>query len=284
MLDARAATLAGTRGRPNEDAFAVLPTLLVVADGATSPASLGDGCIHGPAWYARHLVAAVVAAHSADPDAAPSDLTRIGDHAHDRFAFRHLRCRTPRDPVGDCCHPLFDTSGLGRWLVLGDCTLLHDNGTELLVVTDNRLSNSSLAEREAIKVPGGASDPSEHLRRVDALVLAQRNHRNRPGGFWVASSNPEAAYHAYVGNLQHDASSTVNRAALLTDGASSVVDTYAFATWAEVMKVMEAEGPGSLLKIARSIELDDQYADSFPRIKFSDDATALFATWRPKHG
>ena len=168
MLDPRGATLAGTRGRPNEDAFAILPTLLVVADGATSPPSLGDGCIHGPAWYARHLVAAVVAAHSADPDAAPSDLlasaiTRTTDLHSGTCDVEH-----PGTPSATIAILLFDTSGLGRWLVLGDCTLLHDNGTELLVVTDNRLSNSSLAEREAIKVPGGASDhrsTSEELMR-----------------------------------------------------------------------------------------------------------------------
>jgi len=44
--------------RPNEDYVAVGPDMIAVLDGAT--ARTGTGCVHGVAWYARHLADAII--------------------------------------------------------------------------------------------------------------------------------------------------------------------------------------------------------------------------------
>ncbi|ACV78354.1 protein phosphatase 2C domain-containing protein [Nakamurella multipartita] len=189
MLEFRVATDPGSPDKPNEDAFAILPRLAVVADGATSPPHLGDGCIHGPAWYARTLVGFVASAHLSRPVAEPADLLV---EAIERTTQAHSgTCDVghPGSPSATVAMLTVSTEGIARWLVLGDCTFVADAGPDLLVVSDDRLANTSHSERAAVKEPGVASDPVEYGRR-DALVLAQRSNRNRSGGFWAASSCP----------------------------------------------------------------------------------------------
>lgn len=229
MLEFRVATDPGSPDKPNEDAFAVLPTLAVVADGATSPQHLGDGCIHGPAWYAQNLVGFVAAAHLSHPAAAPADLLaeaiKRTTHAHAATCdIAH-----PGSPSATIAMLTLSSDGIARWLVLGDCTLVVDAGSDLLVVSDDRLSNTSHAERAAVKESGAASDPAEYARRIDRLVLAQRAHRNRPGGFWVASTDPRAGFESLTGSVAADAPSDL-RVALFTDGASRIVDLYGIHT------------------------------------------------------
>ena len=279
MRDLRGATLPGTVGRANEDAFAILPDLVVVADGATSPPHLGDGCIHGPAWYSRTLVAGVTAAHADDPKALPADLLAAAITSTTRAHVDTCDIAHPGTPSATVAILAF-FNGIVRWLVLGDCTLAIDAGQGLQVITDDRLSNTSKAERAAIKVPGGAT-AAGHRERVDALVIAQRRFRNRSNGFWVAAADPNAAYQAYLGESPCDKAHPVGQAALMTDGASRIVDTYGVLAWAQLLKSLQVAGPPELLEEVRRAEHSDHLADSFPRIKLSDDATAVYASWTP---
>lgn len=277
MLEFRVATDPGSPDKPNEDAFAILPTLAVVADGATSPPHLGDGCIHGPAWYARTLVGFVVAAHLSRPAAEPDDLLA---EAIERTTQAHSgTCDIGHPGSPSATVAMFKQSpdGIARWLVLGDCTFVADAGPDLLVVSDDRLSNTSHAERAAVKEPGVASDPVEYARRIDALVLAQRVHRNRSGGFWVAATDPRAGSESLTGSVKADV--VGQRAALFTDGASRIVDLYGIHSWSTALKVLDSAGPSELLRQLRSAENRDQVANSFPRVKVRDDATALAGSW-----
>lgn len=277
MLEFRVATDPGSPDKPNEDAFAILPTLAVVADGATSPPHLGDGCIHGPAWYAQTLVGFVVGAHVLRPAAEPADLLA---EAIERTTQAHSgTCDIghPGSPSATVAMVTLSPDGMTRWLVLGDCTLVADPGPDLLVVSDDRLSNTSLAERAAVKEPGAASDPVAYARLIDTLVLAQRAHRNRPGGFWVASTDPRAGYEtptgSWTGRTGHD-----QHISLFTDGASRIVDLYGMHTWATAIKLLDIAGPIRLISELRALEDDDQVARRFPRVKLRDDATVLVSS------
>jgi len=278
MRDLRGATLPGKVGRPNEDAFAILPSLAAVADGATSPPQLGDGCIHGPAWYARQLVASVVAAHTDAPESKPADLLAVAIAVTTAAHAETCDVGHPGTPSSTVAIMTFHQAAV-RWLVLGDCTLVVDAGHGIDVICDERLSNTSETERAAVKVPGGASDEVEHNRRIEALVLAQRAHRNRPGGFWVAAAEPQAAYEAYTGEIDDSGDGAILRAALLTDGASRIVDIYRTFKWNTALDLMETAGPAGLLDKLRETERADQTGRTYPRIKPSDDATAIFAAW-----
>lgn len=64
------------------------------------------------------------------------------------------------------------------------------------------------------------------------------------GGFWVAASNPTAAYKPPAGTGRLTAG-TAWRAALLTDGASAAVDTYDLVDRLGLLNLLDA-GPERL--------------------------------------
>ncbi len=278
MRDVRAATLPGASGRPNEDAYAVLPDLVVVADGATSPAELGDGCIHGPAWYAHRLVAHIVGAHVEEPSAQPAyvlseAITRTTAAHADTCDVNH-----PGTPSATVAMITVDARDRVHWLVLGDTTLVLDAGDSLHVVCDDRLSNTSKQERASVLGRGGLS-ADQHRHRIAALVHAQRAHKNRPGGFWVAASDPQAAHQALTGERPCAGPASLRRVALLTDGATRAVDTYQLMTWTGALDLLTVQGPMGLLDAVRSAEALDSAGVEFPRMKASDDATAAMVSW-----
>ena len=57
----------------NEDFIAATPGGVVVIDGASVPAGLGTGCIHGTAWFARRLGTQLLALLTTQADRSPAD-------------------------------------------------------------------------------------------------------------------------------------------------------------------------------------------------------------------
>jgi hypothetical protein len=105
------------------------------------------------------------------------------------------------------------------------------------------------------------------------LTRALRRARNRPGGYWVAAADPQAASQAVTGTLP---SRNLHRAALLSDGASRLVDPFQLATWEELLALLDESGPDELLRQVRAAEAVDPEARQWPRTKRSDDATAVY--------
>jgi len=70
----------------------------------------------------------------------------------------------------------------------------------------------------------------------------------------------------------------VRAAALLSDGASRLVDRFALATWEDVLKVLGNLGPGELLRQVREAESSDLNGSRWPRGKTFDDATVAYCS------
>jgi hypothetical protein len=66
------------------------------------------------------------------------------------------------------------------------------------------------------------------------------------------------------------------RAALLSDGASRLVDPFGLATWDELLALLEESGPKELLRQVRAAEAVDPEGRQWPRTKRIDDATAVY--------
>jgi hypothetical protein len=108
---------------------------------------------------------------------------------------------------------------------------------------------------------------------VPQLTRALRRARNRPGGYWVAAADPQAASQAVTGMVQ---GRSLRRAVLLSDGASRLVDPFGLATWEELLELLEESGPDELLRQVRAAEAVDPEGRQWPRTKRSDDATAVY--------
>jgi hypothetical protein len=270
-MRAAIATEAGSPDAPNEDWAGVLaPGLAVVLDGLSAPDGTGTGCRHGTPWYVGQLGPRVLA-QAADP--ARSLVDALAE-AIGQVASLHPGCDLKHPGTPSATMVLLRAHDEGAdYLALADAVLLLDTTDGLKVVSDERVNRLAGKEREAAnRVPTGSA---LKLRRRAQLTRALRRARNRPGGYWVAGADPQAASQAVTGSLP---GKTLHRAVLLSDGASRLVDPFGLATWEELLALLEESGPEELLRQVRAAEAVDPEGRQWPRTKRSDDAAAVYLT------
>jgi hypothetical protein len=268
-MHAAIATVAGGQDSPNEDwAGALAPGVAVVLDGLSAPDGTGTGCRHGTPWYVSHLGPRVLAL-AADP--ARSLVDALAE-AIQQVASLHPGCDLKHPGTPSATMVLLRVlDGGADYLALADAVLLLDTADGLQVISDERVNQLAGKERAAAnQVPAGSA---LKLRRRAQLTRALRRARNRPGGYWVAAADPQAASHAVTGSLP---SKSLHRAALLSDGASRLVDPFGLATWEELLALLAESGPDELLRQVRAAEAVDPEGRQWPRTKRSDDATAVY--------
>lgn len=261
----RIATSPGRADRPNEDHAVASGDTAVVVDGVT--ARTETHCVHGVAWFAEHLARGVLEAHRRTPrDALRSAIVTTAarhDGTCDLAASATPCAAVGIVQVGD--------DGRLRYLVLGDVTVVLGGEGGERVVCDGRVADTARALRDAaVRLPVAAPERDAALREMKRAEIAARN---RPGGYWIAGADPEAADQAVVGEV---ALADVTRVALLSDGAARAVDPFGLTDWAGVLDLLDRDGPDELLARVRAAERADGEAIRHPRTKVSDDATALF--------
>ncbi|WP_320773092.1 hypothetical protein [Streptomyces sp. CRN 30] len=246
------------------------PTLAVVLDGL-STAGLATGCRHGVPWYVAHLGGHIVAA-LADPDRPLTD--GLAD-ALERVAALHPQCDlgnpgTPSATVAILRH----RHGFLDHLVIADSPIVFEGPEGYTVISDLRVDDV-LPDLRA-EVERHETHTQRHREALQRLVQAQRQVRNTPDGYWVASTSPEAAEHALTGAT---AIGHVHSAAVLSDGVSRLVTEYEMATWPEVFATLREGGPRELIEAVRKVEATDPTGRRWPRYKSGDDAAVAFCQW-----
>jgi hypothetical protein len=227
-------------GRTTEDRVLVLPNAVVVLDGVTSrrPPDRNGG------WYATQLSAELARLL---PDGG--NLADLLATAIKRIATRYDL--TPGDSPSS-------TVAIARWdehtldaLVLADSPIVAF-GTETQVIADTRLAK---------------------LRPLGGTIT---DWRNRPGGYWVAEADPEAAHQAVQTSVPR---ADLTHVIMATDGVSCGVDDYKiFPTWHSVLDLATTRGPAAVLAEVRAAEHSDQDRTRWPRHKTHDDqALALIS-------
>ncbi|SCG53478.1 hypothetical protein [Micromonospora inositola] len=276
MMRVRSASAAAP-GRPeNEDVVFRAGPLVGVLDGATVPEGFDTGCVHGPAWYVRHLAARIGLALAARPAAtlmsslAAAILAVRADHGGD------CDLDHPGTPSSTVCL-LREGGDQVDYLVLCDSPLVLDAGGQVSVVSDERLDSAMADLRRTVAgLPGGEVDPVTRFRQA---VMVQRERMNRTHGYWAAAADPDAAYHAVTGTLPLRGPGALRRAALLSDGASCAVEQFGLFDWAGLLDVTAAEGPEGLIGRVRAAERD--HPDRLRRHKRTDDASVVFCEFDP---
>jgi hypothetical protein len=239
------ATEAGTPGKPNEDYALTGPDWAVLLDGATAPEGVDSGCIHDVPWLVRHLATAITQFLTLADMPLPEVLAQaicLTCEAHENTC----DLSNPDSPSSTAAI-IRQRGDVLDYLVLGDTDVILRQGSELRIVHDGR----------SAQLPGG---------RPYSLSLV-RECRNQPGGFWVASTNPRAAYLALAGSAED-----VGDAAMLTDGVTRLVDWYGYDK-ARLFGVLVHQGPRELIRRVR----EEEDGRGVPYGKLHDDATAILA-------
>ncbi|MGW1037879.1 UTRA domain-containing protein [Streptomyces antibioticus] len=257
-------------GAANEDTVHVSPTGVVVLDGLSAPKDLPMGCVHGTPWFVRQLGTTLINLIGDDEvslrEALRTAITEVNGLHRDT-------CDLDQEAVPASTVVMIRERGEALdYLVLSDNVLVLDLGADgIRTVVDKRVEEVAADEmRAALQGPTGTP---EHAARVSKLVTVQRGLRNKPGGYWVAATDPAAADEAITGSVDLGA---VQQAALLTDGASRLVDSFNALTWDDLLTLLRTEGPAALIARTREAELADPVGERWPRFKRSDDATAAY--------
>lgn len=244
----------GLPGRQQEDRARASDDAVLVVDGAGVPARFRAGCHHSVAWYAEHLADAL-AARVTGPDPLPQVLAGAIAAVRDEHAGTcDLGAGSPSATVA-----IARTRGdVLEHLVLCDASvlLLQRDGTAV-EVTDPALDH--LAARLRSDRPAGVP-----------LADAVEARRNRPGGFWVARHEPEAAAHALTGTTPL---ADLAGVALTSDGATRGVHVLGIHVVDDLARRLIAGEHEAVLAEIRAAEIAAR-----PPGKQHDDATVVSAT------
>jgi hypothetical protein len=255
----------------NEDFAAVTPSAAVLLDGAGIPAGIESGCVHGVAWFARRLGAALLARMSEPSGGSMADCLRAAI----------AQVRSLHGGACDLEHPVTPTATVVairvrddtlEHLVLADSSVVltqADGATQ--VVTDRRLDRvlggrRAALDRIPLRDPAYAGAFRDHIRIVQGL-------RNKPGGFWVAAADPEVANYALTGSRPLPG---LVSALLVSDGASRLTDLFGLVSWAGLTAIVSSDGPAELIRQVRAAESADPDGSRWPRSKATDDITVVY--------
>ncbi|MEW2427297.1 hypothetical protein AB0877_04705 [Micromonospora sp. NPDC047644] len=103
-----------------------------------------------------------------------------------------------------------------------------------------------------------------------------RARRNQPGGYWIAKDDPRAAREAVTGSRSLI---DLNGVALLSNGASRIVNPYGRTDWPGLLDLLRAGGPAGVIASVRQAEAQSAGgADAYS----PDDATVAHCTHLPR--
>jgi hypothetical protein len=265
------ATIPGRDDLANEDFAGAFPGCAVLLDGAGGPAELPTGCSHRTAWYVRQLGARLLAVMETSQERS---LTAILADGITAVCDLHRGTCDLTAPGTPATVVVMARAAAGRldYLVLGDSTLVIDADGDIEAITDRRIDHVAGAERLAMeRLPTGT--PEHQAARI-RFVSLQRELRNKPDGYWIASTDPRAAHEAYTGSVPLD---PIKHVTLLSDGATRFTE-FGLGTWRDLLDVLDAYGPSSVFARVRAAEQSDPAGIRWPRAKRMDDAAIVHFT------
>jgi Protein phosphatase 2C len=261
---------AGHVGRPNEDFVGAVPGAVVLLDGAGIRGT-DSICHHGAAWYSHTLGTTLLGQLSREPRV---DLIAALAESIGQVSGQHRRTcdvDNPSSPQSTVAIVRFDADRVDL-LVLADVFVVVDpSEAGPQVITDSR-EVSVRSECSAV-LRGLSVGTPEYERTKLSVIDALRARRNQPGGYWIAKEDPQAAAHAVTGSVPL---SQLDGVALLSNGASRVVDPYRLAPWPGVLDLIRTKGPGEILRRVRAAETETSATDSSAAIRHPDDATIAY--------
>jgi hypothetical protein len=271
----------------SEDLVDTTDSAAWLLDGASAHYDAAACTDHDAPWFVRQLSHGL-ATELSQP--GPRALTDLLCAAIDRVGTLHTQL-CPHVPPG---HGPSATVVIVRrrdqaleYLVLGDSALLVQTADdEINHHRDTRLSAIAADLRDTIsrtlRAGRGYDDP-DHRDQIRALHTAEREARNRDGGYWIAADDPDAALHSLTGHYSlTDPVTAARRVALISDGITrALTHLQIYSDWRHLLEDLFDPGILATITRIRRAERADPHASRHPRTKPSDDTAAITCTLAP---
>lgn len=167
-----------------------------------------------------------------------------------------------------------------HYLSLGDCTgvLRYKDGT-VQIIKDESVPQldgivvsmaEKVAAKEGISLAAALKSPL-----CQEQLLLHRNLKNTPQGYYTCDPSGVGVPHAILMQLPlHDLDAIL----LMSDGyADCVINFHLFPTFGALMTAIEESSIYAVLEQLYQAQDGDVSQDQYPRLKHSDDATAIFS-------
>jgi hypothetical protein len=273
-------SLPGSPSRENDDTLGATGAVAFVLDGATG---LGDTPLmpgeSDAAWVAR--AARDLLLEHGQHAGAGADLRKlIGTVAERiRVRFEAERLRAPEGrwelPWSTLCLIGVEPGRLNI-AYLGDSRALIETADDEIHNFGTNPSRNSFETRLAAKMIAAKKGQALGVDSIRATVLGDlrraRDTVNTADGYWLLGNEPAVARHATVTSLALDGPATV---LLVTDGFYALTEDYKHYGDRELIATAQTLGLAILGRELRHVEDQDPDGARYPRMKKSDDATAL---------
>ena len=277
VLDA--ISLPGSAERANEDAYGSTGTIAFVLDGVTGLADTPVLPGKSDAAWVSAAARELFEEHGAGRAGDLRGLVRIVAEGIVR-RFERERLREPGERyelpwttlsiigiAGDTLHIAY----------LGDSRVLVETADGVVHNLGMYKSRTPFEQKLALKVAAAQREKGGDIgATARATVMPElrrgRNLVNTPNGFWLLGADPEAAAHVGLTSLTLSGPATV---LLATDGFYALTEDYGVLDDRGLITTALAKGFAGIGAELRRIENDDPHGQRYPRMKKSDDATAL---------
>jgi hypothetical protein len=280
LLDAL--SLPGSADRDNDDAMGSTAAIAFVLDGVTSlsdtPLMPGRSDAAWVAHLARDLLLKAPDSLAGNPRALVRGVAEDITHA-----FENGRMRPPAGR-----HELpWTTLSLvsvepGRLNIayVGDSRILVETGDDCIHNFGTTPSRGSFEARLAQKMQSAGKGIGIEAQRqtVAAELKRAREFVNMPDGYWLLGADARVGDNLLLASLALDGPAI---ALLATDGFYALVEDYGAYNDRDLVATAQAIGLESLGAQLRRIEEADPVGTTYPRMKKSDDATAVLVRIEP---
>jgi serine/threonine protein phosphatase PrpC len=271
-------SLPGYADRENDDAFGATKAVAFVLDGLTSLADAPVMPGRSDAAWAARTARELLAEHGGSGTDLSSLATTVARGITARFEAERLREARERYEM-----PWTTMSLIG--VEAGRLNIAYLGDSRILVETaDDQVHNFGIGPRShfetklAAKMIAARKGQAPDPKAVLPELRMARNLVNTPKGAWVLGADVGAVAQLKLASLQLDGPATV---LLATDGFYALVEDYGHYGDRELIATAQAIGLTTLGRELRHIEDSDPNGERYPRMKKSDDATALLVRVEP---
>lgn len=269
-------SLPGSKDRENDDAMGCTSEIAFVLDGVTSlaePPLMGGRS--DAAWVA-HLARDLLVKHK--PKVA-SDLPRfiagIAEEITLRFEAGRLRPPVSRHELPWTTLSIIALEGNRLHIAfLGDSRILIETADDAVHNYGIPVSRSAFEKGMAKKMIAAGQGIGVEVQRqtIQADLQRSRETVNTPQGYWLLGADASVSGHLNMATLDLNGSATV---LLATDGFYALTEDYRHYGDRELIATSQVVGLQTLGHELRHVEELDPLGHKYPRMKKSDDATAL---------